>query len=139
MKYWLMKSEPDAFGLDDLQRVDKEWWDGVRNYQARNFMRDDMKVGDKVLFIIRTPSQVGLPDWPWYVTKQPQTPRAGTLRPSTTIRNRAQRISVGGMCNCSTWPILSAYAATGTTGYSGTFGYGVVKSFSAIHPAGYQG
>ena len=50
MKYWLMKSEPDAFGLDDLKRVGKEWWDGVRNYQARNLMRDEMKVGDKVLF-----------------------------------------------------------------------------------------
>ncbi len=52
MKYWLMKSEPDVFGIDDLRNApDKtEHWDGVRNYQARNMMRDDMKVGDKVLF-----------------------------------------------------------------------------------------
>lgn len=50
MKYWLMKSEPDVFGIDDLKRVGKEPWDGVRNYQARNFMRDEMKKGDKVLF-----------------------------------------------------------------------------------------
>lgn len=49
-QYWLMKSEPDAFGIDDLQRVKREPWTGVRNYQARNFMRDDMKVGDEVLF-----------------------------------------------------------------------------------------
>ncbi len=45
-----MKSEPDAFSIDDLQRVTCEPWDGVRNYQARNFMRDDMQIGDQVLF-----------------------------------------------------------------------------------------
>ena len=45
-----MKSEPDAFGIDDLQRVKREPWTGVRNFQARNFMRDGMKVGDDVLF-----------------------------------------------------------------------------------------
>jgi len=49
-RYWLMKSEPDAFSIDDLQRVGVEPWNGVRNYQARNFMRDGMKVGDGVLF-----------------------------------------------------------------------------------------
>ena len=43
MNYWLMKTEPDAFSIDDLQRVKKEAWNGVRNYQARNFMRDQMK------------------------------------------------------------------------------------------------
>lgn len=50
MRHWLMKSEPDVFGIDDLERVGKEPWDGIRNYQARNFMRDDMKVGDLALF-----------------------------------------------------------------------------------------
>lgn len=49
-QFWLMKSEPDAFGIDDLQRVKREPWTGVRNFQARNFMRDGMKVGDDVLF-----------------------------------------------------------------------------------------
>ncbi|KQN96579.1 MULTISPECIES: EVE domain-containing protein [Stenotrophomonas] len=49
-RYWLMKSEPDAFSIDDLQRVGTEPWNGVRNYQARNFMRDGMKVGDGILF-----------------------------------------------------------------------------------------
>ena len=49
-RYWLMKSEPDAFSIDDLQRVGREPWNGVRNYQARNFMRDGMRVGDGVLF-----------------------------------------------------------------------------------------
>ncbi len=50
--YWLMKSEPDAFSIDDLAASpdQQEHWDGVRNYQARNFMRDQMKVGDLVLF-----------------------------------------------------------------------------------------
>lgn len=50
MHYWLMKSEPDAFSIDDLQRAKVEPWTGVRNYQARNFMRDGMHVGDGVLF-----------------------------------------------------------------------------------------
>lgn len=50
MKYWLMKSEPSAYSIDDLQRDGTTHWDGVRNYQARNSMRDDMKAGDKVLF-----------------------------------------------------------------------------------------
>jgi predicted RNA-binding protein with PUA-like domain len=52
MNYWLMKSEPEAFSIDDLKAKPEstEHWDGIRNYQARNFMRDDMKVGDKVLF-----------------------------------------------------------------------------------------
>lgn len=48
--YWLMKSEPDSFSIDDLQRQKTTGWDGVRNYQARNMMRDDFRVGDKVLF-----------------------------------------------------------------------------------------
>jgi predicted RNA-binding protein with PUA-like domain len=52
MNYWLMKSEPDAFSVDDHSaRANKtEPWTGVRNYQARNFMRDDMKRGDPVFF-----------------------------------------------------------------------------------------
>ncbi len=52
MNYWLMKSEPDVFGIDDLKRcpAKTEPWDGVRNYQARNMMRDDMKKGDLVFF-----------------------------------------------------------------------------------------
>ncbi|MFC5742744.1 EVE domain-containing protein [Dyella tabacisoli] len=50
MNHWLMKSEPDAFSVDDLKRKGVEPWDGVRNYQARNFMRDGMRIGDKVFF-----------------------------------------------------------------------------------------
>lgn len=50
MKYWLMKSEPSAYSIDDLQRDGTTTWNGVRNFQARNYMRDEMKVGDRVLF-----------------------------------------------------------------------------------------
>ena len=52
MKYWLMKSEPDVFSFDDLKKRPKktEPWNGVRNYQARNFMRDEMQIGDLILF-----------------------------------------------------------------------------------------
>jgi predicted RNA-binding protein with PUA-like domain len=52
MRYWLMKSEPDVFGVDDLAAAPRKttaWW-GVRNYQARNFMRDDMQPGDLAFF-----------------------------------------------------------------------------------------
>ncbi|WP_312325357.1 EVE domain-containing protein [Stenotrophomonas sp.] len=62
-RYWLMKSEPDAFSIDDLKRVVQEPWNGVRNYQARNFMRDGMKVGDGILFYhsnTKVPGIVGL-------------------------------------------------------------------------------
>jgi len=65
MNYWLMKSEPNAFSIDDLQQMPQqtEHWDGVRNYQARNMMRDQMKVGDQVFFYhsnCETPGIVGL-------------------------------------------------------------------------------
>lgn len=52
MQYWLMKSEPTSFNIDDLQKRPKQTtaWDGVRNYQARNMMRDEMKIGDLAFF-----------------------------------------------------------------------------------------
>ncbi|QDU60378.1 EVE domain protein [Planctomycetes bacterium Pan216] len=49
-RYWLMKSEPSDYSIDDLERDGKEPWDGIRNYQARNIMRDEMSIGDEVLF-----------------------------------------------------------------------------------------
>jgi predicted RNA-binding protein with PUA-like domain len=49
-RYWLMKCEPEAYAIEDLERDGTTTWEGVRNFQARNFMRDDMKVGDGVLF-----------------------------------------------------------------------------------------
>jgi predicted RNA-binding protein with PUA-like domain len=50
MKYWLMKCEPAAYTIDDLERDGTTSWEGVRNFQARNFIRDEMRPGDKVLF-----------------------------------------------------------------------------------------
>ena len=50
MKHWLMKCEPAAYTIDDLERDGTTSWEGVRNFQARNFIRDEMKKGDKVLF-----------------------------------------------------------------------------------------
>ena len=50
MNHWLIKSEPDVYSIGDLRRDGRTCWEGVRNYQARNFMRDGMKKGDRVLF-----------------------------------------------------------------------------------------
>jgi predicted RNA-binding protein with PUA-like domain len=63
MAYWLMKSEPDAYSIDDLARDGREMWDGIRNYQARNMMRDDMRVGDEAIFYhsaCKQPAAVGI-------------------------------------------------------------------------------
>ena len=58
--YWLMKSEPGTYSIDDLEADGTTHWDGVRNYQARNFMRDEMKVGDRVLFYHSNASPPGV-------------------------------------------------------------------------------
>lgn len=50
MRYWLLKSEPSAYSIDDMARDGTTAWTGVRNYQARNFMRDQMRVGDRAFF-----------------------------------------------------------------------------------------
>ena len=60
MKYWLLKSEPQEFGIDDLKRVGEQVWDGVRNYQVCNFFRDTMKAGDKALFYHSSCDLVGV-------------------------------------------------------------------------------
>ncbi|MEX0994556.1 MAG: EVE domain-containing protein [Balneolaceae bacterium] len=62
-QYWLMKSEPYAYSIEDLERDKTEPWDGVRNYEARNFMRDEMKIGDRALFYhsnVRPPVIAGI-------------------------------------------------------------------------------
>jgi predicted RNA-binding protein with PUA-like domain len=84
MRYWLMKTEPGVVGIDDVlampnQTVD--WW-GARNYQARNFMRDQMKVGDKVLFYhsscpepgISGLAEVAMPAYPDRMQFDPKSP-----------------------------------------------------------------
>lgn len=96
MRYWLMKSEPGEFSLEDLRRSPEGTaaWDGVRNFQARNLMRDEMRAGDTVLFYhsnARPPAVVGLarvvggaypddtawdPDSPYYDPRSsPENPR----------------------------------------------------------------
>jgi predicted RNA-binding protein with PUA-like domain len=58
--YWLLKTEPDDFSIDDLRRKGTEGWDGVRNYQARNFLRDEIKRGDGVLIYHSSTSPPGV-------------------------------------------------------------------------------
>jgi predicted RNA-binding protein with PUA-like domain len=59
-RYWLMKSEPGTYSIADLKRDGTTCWEGVRNYQARNFMRDDMLVGDGVLFYHSQMQPIGI-------------------------------------------------------------------------------
>ena len=62
MKYWLMKSEPDVFSIDDLATSPEQttYWEGVRNFQARNFMKEEMSVGDGVLFYYSSCAEPGV-------------------------------------------------------------------------------
>ncbi|ASM52500.1 hypothetical protein PNIG_a0160 [Pseudoalteromonas nigrifaciens] len=62
MAYWLFKTEPDAFSIDDLKNAQNQTtlWEGVRNYQARNFMRDEVKVGDLVMIYHSSCKLVGV-------------------------------------------------------------------------------
>jgi len=62
MRYWLMKSEPDEFSIDDLERARGQTtaWFGVRNYQARNYMRDEMHVGDRAFFYHSSCAEPGI-------------------------------------------------------------------------------
>jgi predicted RNA-binding protein with PUA-like domain len=79
-RYWLMKSEPDVYSIDDLAREGKTPWDGVRNYQARNFMRE-MQVGDLVLFYHSNTTSPGVAGiaricreaYPDYTARNPQS------------------------------------------------------------------
>ena len=64
MRYWLMKSEPDEFSIDDLVRDKTTPWFGVRNYLARNFMRDTMRIGDGVLFYHSSCAVPGIASFP---------------------------------------------------------------------------
>lgn len=121
MRYWLMKSEPDTFSIDDLAAAPKQTtsWEGVRNFQARNMLRDDMQVGDLGFFYhsscpepgiagIIEVVRAGYPDasaWnrksPYYDAKSPENKplwytvdvrlqkRSGQLLPLTTLREHA--------------------------------------------------
>jgi predicted RNA-binding protein with PUA-like domain len=60
LQYWIFKSEPSEFSIDDLRQAKKELWTGVRNFQVRNLMRDVMKVGDRALFYHSSCKDVGV-------------------------------------------------------------------------------
>ena len=59
-QYWLMKTEPSTYSIDDLKKEGKTHWEGVRNYQARNFMRDTMSIGDQVLIYHSNAKVIGV-------------------------------------------------------------------------------
>jgi len=58
--YWLMKSEPSEFSIDDLKKKKRSRWDGIRNYQVRNMLRDQMKIGDFALFYHSSAKEIGV-------------------------------------------------------------------------------
>ena len=60
MNHWLLKTEPNLFSIDDLRTAEVEPWDGIRNYQARNFLRDDFKPGDKVFIYHSREQPIGI-------------------------------------------------------------------------------
>lgn len=84
MRYWLMKSEPSTFSIDDLAAAPRKTtcWDGVRNYQARNFMRDDMQRGDRAFFYHSSCAEPGItgivevvkPGYPDHTAFDPKDP-----------------------------------------------------------------
>lgn len=59
-RYWLIKSEPESYSIQHLQRDGRTHWEGVRNYQARNFMRDEMQIGDEILFYHSNTEPIGV-------------------------------------------------------------------------------
>lgn len=87
-----MKSEPDAYGIDDLERDRMEPWDGIRNYQARNMIRDDMRPGDKAFFYhssCAVPAIVGIMKIASQAYPDPTQfdPRSGYYDPKSTDEN----------------------------------------------------
>lgn len=60
MKHWLFKTEPTSYSIEDLQKDKKTQWTGIRNYQVRNFLRDDIKTGDKVLIYHSSADTIGV-------------------------------------------------------------------------------
>ncbi|MGO8672395.1 MAG: EVE domain-containing protein [Capsulimonadaceae bacterium] len=90
--YWLVKSEPSSYSIDDLERDGSTMWDGIRNYQARNYMRDGMRLGDRVLFYhsnadptgVAGVAQVCREAYPDHTAQDPENPH---FDPSATAQN----------------------------------------------------
>ena len=110
-RYWLMKCEPAAYTIDDLARDGTTSWEGVRNYQARNFMRDDMRLGDKAFFYhsscaepgiagIATVSRLAYPDATQFDPESPYyDPKATRERPrwlnvDVTLERKTRLVSL---------------------------------------------
>jgi len=94
MRYWLLKTEPDSFSIRDLAASPGQatCWDGVRNYQARNFMRDDMQVGDRVLVYHSSVDPPGVAGTaivvrPGYPDHTAQDPEDHHYDPKATVEN----------------------------------------------------
>ena len=90
LKYWLFKSEPTAYSFTDLMGEQDRTaeWDGVRNYQARNFLRDDVEKGDKVLFYHSSADPTAVVGFtknhlPWLFSKYTRAARGSSVRAST--------------------------------------------------------
>jgi predicted RNA-binding protein with PUA-like domain len=102
MRYWLMKSEPSDVSVDDVAAMPKKTvnWYGVRNFQARNFMKDEMKPGDGVLFYHSScaePGVVGIAE----VASEPYPTRpSSTGRVPTSIRSRGPTRRAGATSTC---------------------------------------
>jgi predicted RNA-binding protein with PUA-like domain len=95
MNYWLMKSEPDEISIDDVLKMKSVPWFGVRNYQARNFMRDAMRIGDGVLFYHSSCAQPGIAGIAEVSSTATLTILSSTKRVSIMIRKQAEKILVG--------------------------------------------
>ena len=92
MRYWLLKSEPDEFSIDDLAAAKGRTtpWFGVRNYQARNFMRDQMQLGDRRSSTIRAVPSRASRGWSRSSRRPIPTPPSSTGRARITIRRRTR-------------------------------------------------
>jgi predicted RNA-binding protein with PUA-like domain len=95
MRYWLMKSEPEAYGIDDLARDKVTAWWGVRNYQARNFMRDQMRLGDRGFFYHSNCAEPGIVGIVEVCQLAYPTPPSSSASTSTSTRSPRPTIRAG--------------------------------------------
>ena len=104
--YWLMKVEPAAYSIDQLERDGTTSWEGVRNYQARNLLRDEIKVGDGVLFYASNADPSGVAGIARVVKQGYPDPFSSVRGTSTRIRNRPRTIRAGSRSTSSSWRSL---------------------------------
>ncbi len=102
MNHWLLKSEPDVFGIDDLARAPKRTtgWEGVRNYQARNMLRDDFRKGDRAFFITRVVRFRASPASSRWCARRIPTRRSSIRRASTTTPRARANTRAGSASTC---------------------------------------